>query len=127
MARSRSNSSAKPDLAIPESNEPSFVYEITADVTDSAGETRSDNRSVRVGYTALEAMLSAEEWLTQDSPVPVKVHTLTLDGEPVVAEGSVKVYELKAPATVQRSPIGGDDADLDGVPDLDLSNPNNWE
>jgi len=43
---------AKPDPSIPEANEPSFVYEITADVTDSAGETRSDNRSIRVGYTA---------------------------------------------------------------------------
>jgi len=60
-------------------------------------------------------MLTAEEWLTQDSPVSVKVRTLTLDGEPIVAEGSVKVYELKPPATVQRPPIGGDDADLDGV------------
>ena len=118
---------AKPDPNVPEANDPTFVYEIAADVTDGAGETRSNSRSIRVGYTALEAMLSAEEWLTQETPVPVKVRTLTLDGEPVVAEGSVKIYSLKAPATVQRPRLAGEDSDQYGVPDPDLSNPNNWE
>jgi hypothetical protein len=47
---------AKPDPKVPEKDEPTFVFQINADVTDSAGETRSADRAIRVGYTALEAM-----------------------------------------------------------------------
>jgi hypothetical protein len=57
---------AEPDLAIAETNNPSFNFQITADITDSAGETRSDERNVRVGYTALEAKLTANEWQTAE-------------------------------------------------------------
>ena len=55
---------AKPDPKVPEKDEPTFVFQINADVTDSAGETRSADRAIRVGYTALEAMMSAEDWQT---------------------------------------------------------------
>ena len=49
---------AKPDPKVLEKDEPTFVFQINADVTDSAGETRSADRGIRVGYTALEAMLT---------------------------------------------------------------------
>ena len=128
---------AKPDPKVPEKDEPTFVFQINADVTDSAGETRSADRGIRVGYTALEAMVSAEDWQTEGSPVELKLETKTLDGEPQVAEGSIKIYELQAPRSVRRSPLGGFepwryggefggvDAD-EGEPGKDLSNPNNW-
>ena len=51
---------------MPEKDEPTFVFQINADVTDSAGETRSAERAIRVGYTALEAMLSADDWQTDE-------------------------------------------------------------
>lgn len=117
---------AKPDPKVPEKDEPTFVYSITADVTDSAGETRSDSRSVRVGYTALEATLSAAAWQVEREAVGLKISTRTLDGEPQVAEGSVKIHELIAPATVRRLPIGGEDENLDGRPDDDASDPSQW-
>ena len=117
---------AKPDPKVPEKDEPTFVYSITADVTDGAGETRSDSRSVRVGYTALEATLSADAWQVQDKAVVLNISTRTLDGEPQVAEGSVKVHELMAPPAVQRLPIGGEDENLDGRPDDDQSDANKW-
>jgi hypothetical protein len=74
-------------------------------VTDSAGETRSADRGIRVGYTALEAMLSADDWQTEDKAVELKIETKTLDGEPQQAEGSVKIYELQPPEKVQRAPL----------------------
>lgn len=118
---------AKPDPKVPEEDDPKFHYAITADVTDSAGETRSDNRNLRVGYTALEATLSlASAWCTTREPVGIDIRTTSLDNEPQVAEGTLKIYELIAPSVVQRLPIGGEDSDLDGSPDEDLSNPNNW-
>ena len=98
---------AKPDPKVPEKDEPTFVFQINADVTDSAGETRSADRAIRVGYTALEAMISADDWQTDGKPVELKLETKTLDGEPQVAEGSVKIYALQAPAKVHRPPLAG--------------------
>ena len=95
---------AKPDLAISPTNEPTFIYSVTADVTDSAGETRSADHSVRVGYAALEAVLTANDWQEAAKPVEIKISTTTLDGEPQVATGTVKVYRLKQPAKVVRVP-----------------------
>ena len=126
---------AKPDPKVPEKDEPTFVFQINADVTDSAGETRSADRAIRVGYTALEAMISADDWQTDDKPVELKLETKTLDGEPQVAEGSVKIYELQPPEKVHRRAAGRRTVALlaDAVrrcdsPDEapDLSNPNNW-
>ena len=128
---------AKPDPKVPEKDEPTFVFQINADVTDSAGETRSADRAIRVGYTALEAMISAEDWQSDGKPVELKLGTKTLDGEPQAAEGSVKIYALQAPEKVHRAPLSGQEpwryggefggADTgEGEPGKDLSNPNNW-
>ena len=125
---------AKPDPKVPEKDEPTFVFQINADVTDSAGETRSADRAIRVGYTALEAMLSADDWQTDAKPVELKLETKTLDGEPQVAEGSVKVYELQAPESVHRQPHGpaarvtGPTCPTRPTSPTrpDLSTPNNW-
>ena len=118
---------AKPDLAISPTNEPTFVYSVNADVTDGAGETRSADRSVRVGYAALEAVLTANDWQEAAKPVEIKISTTTLDGEPQVATGTLKIYRLKSPAEVVRSPIGAEDNNEDGQPAANLSDPNNWE
>ncbi|MEO7675492.1 MAG: alpha-2-macroglobulin family protein, partial [Verrucomicrobiota bacterium] len=119
---------AKPDLTVSEKDEPTFSFQIFADVTDSAGETRSNERTVNVGYTTLRALLSADEWQTDGAPVTLKVVTQTLDGEPQAAEGVVKVYELKAPEKTERPHLLNDYGDLgsDEKSDGDLSNPNNW-
>jgi hypothetical protein len=128
---------ARPDPKVPEKDEPTFVFQINADVTDGAGETRSADRAIRVGYTALEAMLSADDWQTDTKSVELKLETKTLDGEPQVAEGSVKIYDLQAPEKVHRPPLSGPEpwryggefrgASADeGEPGKDLSNPNNW-
>jgi hypothetical protein len=127
---------AKPDPKIPESDDPTFAYQVNVDVTDNAGETRSAQHSIRVGYTALEATLSASDWQTIAKPVEVTVTTRTLDGEPQVAEGRVLIYDLQAPARPQGSPMPGlpvrpfirrglnEPIEL-GSSD-DMSNPVNW-
>ena len=123
---------ARPDLAVLEKDEPTFNFEITADVTDSAGETRSADRSVRVGYTALEATIKVEEWQTADQPVEVKLETKSLDGEPQVAEGSLKIYALQAPAKVRRASLAGSgyephlDESASQEERADLSDPDSW-
>ncbi|HKQ37278.1 MAG TPA: MG2 domain-containing protein, partial [Verrucomicrobiae bacterium] len=119
---------ARPDPSVPEKDEPVFAYMITVDVTDNAGETRSDTHQIQVGYTALRATVSIPEWQTEEKPVEISIHTETLDGIAQAAEGTVKIYRLKQPATVHRPGLFYHYY-WDGEPprEPDLSNPNNWE
>lgn len=124
---------AKPDLSVPEADEPTFHYTVHADVTDSTGETRSGSKSVTVGYTALQANLKADEWLTSAQPVKVTLTTQTLDGEPQPAKGTVKVFKLKAPQQVQRPDILGQrpmprgKGKVPADPKPDPADPRTWE
>ncbi len=125
---------ARPDLSVAEESEPTFNYTIYADVVDTTGETRSAQRSVNVGYTALAATLSADEWQTDEKPVEISVRTTTLDGEGQAAKGVLKVYKLKQPDKVERGPLAGRDypayrggkMSLADPPKPDPSNPNSW-
>jgi uncharacterized protein YfaS (alpha-2-macroglobulin family) len=124
---------AKPDLSVSEKDEPVFEYTVYADVTDTTGETRSGQQTIRVGYTALQAALTADDWQTVDKPVQVTIKTSTLDGEGQLAEGSLKIHRLQAPDKVQRQDLsgrpaprvmfrGGDKAE----PKPNPSDPNSW-
>jgi uncharacterized protein YfaS (alpha-2-macroglobulin family) len=116
---------AKPDPSLLEKDEPTFVFQITADVTDGAGETRSADHGIRVGYTALEAILRADDWQAADKAVELKIETKTLDGEPQQAEGIVKIHDLKSPEKVQRGPLAGPfNGEIDS--ENNLADPNNW-
>jgi len=53
---------ATPDRTVLQEDEPTFRYTVYADVTDTTGETRSDQKVINVGYTALKAGLSAADW-----------------------------------------------------------------
>ena len=124
---------ALPDRSIPEDNEPIFRYTITADVTDSTGETRSGQRTVSAGYTALSATLGCPDWIEANESFELTVSTQSLDREPQAASGTVEIYALKAPDSVHRTPLaspphylrrgGGDAPNVEP----DLSNPDNWE
>ena len=126
---------ARPDLSVAEKYEPIFSYAIFADVTDTTGETRSGEQTIKVGYTALGASLTADAWQTDQKPVEIAITTHTLDGQPQPAEGLLKVYHLKQPAKVvrptyvpgwsERSSRHG--SGREGPPKPDLSNPNSWE
>ena len=141
---------AKPDASVPEKDEPIFRYAVTADVTDTNGETRTGERSVQAGYTALRASLSAKtDWIVAGEPLEITVTTTTLDGEPQKAEGALKIYRLKQPEKVERPDILGQRPnprpvvsprgmprrygsrgiihDTTNVMQPDPSNPNTWE
>ena len=70
-AASRSSSSPSPTSPSQEKDEPIFEFSVSADVTDTSGETRSAQRIVNVGYTALRASLSAAEWLADQKPFEI--------------------------------------------------------
>lgn len=120
---------AKPDPQVLEEDEPTFRFTIYADVTDSAGETRSDQRSINVGFTALAASISAEPWQETGKPVEISVSTTSLDGEGRAAKGTMKIYPLAQPANVQRARLNGNRYywQAQHKPEPDPSNPDSWE
>ncbi|HOT75368.1 MAG TPA: alpha-2-macroglobulin family protein [Candidatus Wallbacteria bacterium] len=89
---------AAADEKISRGEDPTFDFRVYADVTDSAGETRSADASVKLGYKAMEAVLSAGEWQTSDKAVSIAVQTNTLDGAELDSEGAVEIYSLKQPS-----------------------------
>ncbi len=98
---------AKPDESVPQESEPTFRYTVYADVTDTTGETRSDQINVNLGYTALSAQMTARDWLTDNEAIDVDIRTTTLDDRPQAAKGTVKIHSLKQPAKVARTPLAG--------------------
>ena len=93
----------QPDRAASSEGEPAFTYHIYADVTDTSGETRSADRMLTAGYTAMRAEIDASEWLTSNTPTNLVLKTTSLDGEPTSAAGELKIYEVEQPAQVHRS------------------------
>ncbi len=120
---------AAPDRSVPVKNEPVFNYSIHADVTDTTGETRSQDTTVSVGYTALRATFSLPEWNTTEKPVEIAVGTGTLDGQPLPAEGTFKVYALQQPLAVERAPLQREQRwwwNGEGEPEPDATKPESW-
>ncbi|MDR2863452.1 MAG: hypothetical protein LBV54_06225 [Puniceicoccales bacterium] len=83
-------------------DEPRFDYEVTAEVTDSTGETREAMRRVTVGYTALQAGIAVAAWQTPDAPVALKLTVASLTGEPQKATGQLTIYALRQPGKIIR-------------------------
>ncbi len=120
---------ASPNPKISSESEPTFQFTVHADVTSTTGETRSADHTINVGYTALSASMSADEWQTTKSPVEITISTTTLDGEPQSADGVIKVYRLKQPKKIART-IWQQTYPHFGyrniAPQRDATNPNSW-
>ena len=98
---------ALPDRGVPRESLPVFTYSVTADVTDSSGETRTDQRSVNAGYTDVEAAVSADAWQAvgaagAPAAVAITLSTTTLDGQPRASIGILTVSKLVQPEDVSR-------------------------
>ena len=94
---------AIPDQSVDQKSQPVFNYEVTADVTDINGETRSSTTIVNVGYHALTATMSVKSELDKSNKEHViQIDTKNLNGEFVPAKGTIKIYKLKAPNQVLR-------------------------
>ncbi|MEX0669554.1 MAG: MG2 domain-containing protein, partial [Pirellulales bacterium] len=98
---------AQPDRGVPKESLPVFTFQVTADVTDTGGETRSATRSVSVGYTDVSATLAAKPWQAarggEPAAVELAISTTSLDGVPRGAAGTLTVSRLVQPAEVVRS------------------------
>ena len=120
---------AKPDLSVQKDSEPTFEFTIYADVIDRTGETRSSQRSLRVGYTTLTASMNAAEWLTNQDDISIDVTTTTIDGQGQSAAGVIQIYALQQPEMVQRPTLPGSFSPVrfDRQPPPSADNPLSWE
>ncbi|MEK0449423.1 MAG: hypothetical protein RL088_1691 [Verrucomicrobiota bacterium] len=122
---------AKPDRSVSEKDGPTFSYTVYADVTDTTGETRSAQHAVSLGYTALKASASVDEWLPVEKPVELRLLTQTHDNNGQAAECVVKIHKLKQPEAVIRAPLSDPRfrpwIDAAKKPEPEPSNPDSWE
>ncbi|MCF7561174.1 carboxypeptidase-like regulatory domain-containing protein [Sabulilitoribacter multivorans] len=130
---------AIPDQSVDKNNLPIFNYEVTADVTDLNGETRSATTIVNVGYHALVANITVDNVLDKtNKDHKISIDTKNLNGEFVPAKGTIKIYKLSAPTRVLRprpwATPDYQDFSEEAFKNLfphdaytDEHNPNNWE
>lgn len=94
---------AIPDESVDKTYKPIFTYEVTADITDINGETRSSQTIVKVGYHAMTAAILVNSELDKaDKNHDITIQTNNLNGQFVPAKGSIKIYKLQVPETVTR-------------------------
>ncbi len=94
---------AKPDLSVKKEDNPIFSYEVSADITDINGETRSTKTIVKIGYHSLVVALEFPEKLDKEAKnQKITIATKNLNGEFYPTKGKLKIYKVKAPKNVKR-------------------------
>jgi len=71
--------------------EPGYLFEVTADVTDAAGETRTGTRSVVIGRNPLNLQLTGPERLDRQHLPTVTLLGTNATGEPLPATGTLRL------------------------------------
>jgi len=95
---------ALPDESVSKDNLPVFNYEVTADITDINGETRSTSTVVNVGYHAMTLQISTPNQIDKTKKeVELTLNSQNLNGEFVRAQGTLKVFKLKSPDAILRA------------------------
>lgn len=87
------------DERLGEEKEISYRYSVSADVTDEGGETRSAQRTFRVGFVSVQATAEMEKnFFLEHDPIAIRIRRSSLDGVPRAGKGSWRVAALKTPA-----------------------------
>ena len=86
---------AVPDKSINKSDNPYFRYEISADVTDINGETRSASSSISAGYSALQIKINGQNSYDKESAGKVFISTENFNGKKINSVVTIKISKLK--------------------------------
>lgn len=93
---------ATPDASADAANSPVFVFSVTADITDAAGETHTAALDVSAGYASVEIGLEVAEFVPANSPLAIPVSAKNLNGRPAVVNGSVTIQNLAVSPKIRR-------------------------
>jgi uncharacterized protein YfaS (alpha-2-macroglobulin family) len=88
---------AIPDESVKKEDQPTFQYELTADITDINGETRSGNITVPVAYQALQLNIEVASQLTADSLNKIGIGSTNINGSFEKADVNISIHRLKNP------------------------------
>ncbi len=76
----------------------SYRFRLAADLTDEGGETRSAERSFRIGHTSIEAGISSEtQFIVRGQKATLDVRRTSLDGVARPGSGHYRILALEAP------------------------------
>ena len=115
------------------SGDPTFRFEVSASVVDTAGETHAAQTCIHVGTVAWSAVTGVTaRWLMVDgagkrASVPVHASLHTLGGKPVSGKGTLRVFALKGPDTPVRKPAEERDYYYDGRRRAKKQTPQPWK
>ncbi|MBC7889561.1 MAG: alpha-2-macroglobulin [Ferruginibacter sp.] len=93
---------ALPDVSINKIDQPSFYYEVNADITDINGETRSAETSVAVAYQAIQLSIDLSEKINADSLKNLKILSTNINDVFEKAKVSLTIHKVKSPGKIFR-------------------------
>ncbi len=95
---------ALPDLSVDKTEQPIFEYQVSVDVTDINGETRSATTVVKIGYHTMTAQIeTAAEWAVEQRKQTIAIHLKNLNGQPVEGKGKIKIFKKTGNSEVKRN------------------------
>jgi len=93
---------ALPDESVDKKSQPVFYYEVSADVTDINGETRSGSTSVAVAYQMLQLNIDMPEKIPADSLKKLNITSTNLNDIFEKANVNVTITKVKSPDKIYR-------------------------
>ncbi|MEP6713067.1 MAG: MG2 domain-containing protein, partial [Ferruginibacter sp.] len=94
---------AIPDETVDKKDQPTFYYEVGADITDINGETRSGNTTVAVAYQALQLSIEVADKMPVDSFKNIKIISTNTNGLFEKAMVNFTMYKLQSPSRIFRA------------------------
>lgn len=96
------NFKAIPDASVDKKDQPVFYYEVSADVTDINGETRSGNTSVAVSYQSLQLNINMPDNIPGDTLHALNIRSSNLNDIFEKANINVTFTRVKSPGKIFR-------------------------
>ena len=93
---------ALPDESINKKDQPTFYYEVNADITDINGETRSGETSIAVAYQAIQLNIDLAEKINTDSLKNLKIRSVNTNDIFEKAKVNVTIHKLQSPNKIFR-------------------------
>ncbi len=81
---------------------PNFSYTVSVDITDSTGETKSNSKTINLGFVTVNVSMIIDNEINVDSNQTLKLETTNLDGKFEALKGKIVIERLKTPNRVYR-------------------------
>ncbi|MEM7486991.1 MAG: carboxypeptidase-like regulatory domain-containing protein [Bacteroidota bacterium] len=96
---------AIPDSTLTKENRPVFSYNVSVDVTDINGETRTEEKTIYIGYHNLKTQITVPQKLNTEEENSIRVATNNLNDQPIEAQVKLKVFKIDEPErTLRKKP-----------------------